>query len=232
MILETWIMPLISSGGGGLSQLSILRLLRLLRLTRMARLMRSVPELLTLIKGIVAATRSVGSALMLLIIFTYVFAIVFTGVYRELEPLPDDFDPDEMCEDVNMLDQDELSEQCRRSALLGCFGDMPKSMFTLLVNGTLLDDLTYVVYALLGHSQLMVWVLILFILLSCFTVFNMLIGVLCEVISATSEGERLMLARGKLTETPQEVFNKIDVNQNGTISKKEFDGMCLDKAVL
>merc|ERR1719281_2244367 len=113
MILETWIMPIMDGGGGGLSSLSILRLLRLLRLTRMVRIMRSVPELLILIKGIVAATRSVGSAMMLLIIFTYVFAIIFTGVYRELEPLPDDFDPDEMCEDVNMLDQDEVSEQCR-----------------------------------------------------------------------------------------------------------------------
>merc|ERR1719393_558322 len=100
-------------GGGGTGNLSILRLLRLLRLTRMARLMRSVPELLTLIKGIVAATRSVGSALTLLIIFTYVFAIIFTGVYRGLPPLPDDFDADEMCEDVSFLDQDPVSEQCR-----------------------------------------------------------------------------------------------------------------------
>merc|ERR1719387_2770692 len=118
MILETWIMPLISSGGGGLSQLSILRLLRLLRLSRMARLMRSVPELLTLIKGIVAATRSVGSALVLLIIETYVFAIIFTGVYRDLKFQ----DPDELTED--------------ESFLLENFGTMPASIFTLLVNGT------------------------------------------------------------------------------------------------
>merc|ERR1719313_1380188 len=121
MILETWILPALATGGGGGMplDLSVLRLLRLLRLTRMVRLMRSVPELLTLIKGIVAATRSVGSAMMLLIIFTYVFAIIFTGVYRELEALPEDFDADEMCEDVSFLDQDPVSEQCRRDALLG-----------------------------------------------------------------------------------------------------------------
>merc|ERR1719504_611801 len=83
MILETWIMPLVASGGGGLSQLSILRLLRLLRLTRMARLMRSVPELLTLIKGIVAATRSVFSTMVLLILTTYVFGIIFTQAFKD-----------------------------------------------------------------------------------------------------------------------------------------------------
>ena len=43
---------------GSLGTFTLLRLLRLLRLTRMVRLMRKIPELLTLIKGIVAAARS------------------------------------------------------------------------------------------------------------------------------------------------------------------------------
>eukprot|EP00392_Amoebophrya_sp_AT5.2_P012611 g12718.t1 len=82
MILETWIMPLVQGpkGGGegsGTGSLAILRLLRLIRLTRLVRLMRSVPELLTLLKGISTATKAVGSTLLLLFIALYVFAIIF-----------------------------------------------------------------------------------------------------------------------------------------------------------
>lgn len=48
-----------------------------MRLTRMVRLMRSVPELLTLLKGISAATKAVNCTLFLLLICLYVFGIVF-----------------------------------------------------------------------------------------------------------------------------------------------------------
>jgi len=41
-----------------------LRLIRLARLSRLLRLLRSVPELLILIKGMVAAMRSVGFVLL------------------------------------------------------------------------------------------------------------------------------------------------------------------------
>merc|ERR1719456_2139463 len=99
-------------GGGPPSNLSILRLLRLLRLTRMARLMRSVPELLTLIKGMVAATRSVSSTLVLLIGLMYIFGIVF-------------------------------AQNFKTSPLYDQFGNIPRSMLTLFVNGTLLDNLTW-----------------------------------------------------------------------------------------
>merc|ERR1719324_1789110 len=91
-----------------------LRLLRLLRLTRMARLMRSFPDLLTLVKGMLAATRSVGSTLLLLLIFNYVFAIIFTGQLKNHE------DP----------------------AFQEYWGSLFSSMFTLILAGTLLDDIT------------------------------------------------------------------------------------------
>merc|ERR1719324_1243414 len=91
-----------------------LRLLRLLRLTRMARLMRSFPDLLTLVKGMIAATRSVGSTLLLLMIFNYVFAIIFTGQLKNHE------DPE----------------------FIGYWGTLFSSMFTLILAGTLLDDIT------------------------------------------------------------------------------------------
>merc|ERR1719375_2761988 len=115
MIGESWIMPLAmpASSGGGMGDASMLRLLRLLRLTRMARLFRSVPELLTLLKGMAAATRSVFSTLALLILLTYVFGIIFKqqseGAGEEVEEL---------------------------------FGTILEAMWNLLLSGTLLDNIT------------------------------------------------------------------------------------------
>merc|ERR1719316_1573194 len=119
MIMETWMMPLMMGDGegGGAGSLSILRLLRLLRLTRMVRLMRAVPELVTLIKGMAKAARSVASTLLLLIIVLYIFAIIFTG----------------------MLGKETAANcsQCRPF-----FAGISKSMITLFLAGTLLDDVT------------------------------------------------------------------------------------------
>jgi hypothetical protein len=219
MVFETWVMPLItliqgggSGGGGAMGNLSILRLLRLLRLTRMARLMRSFPELMVLIKGIIAATRSVGATLVLLVIFTYVFAIIFTGQYKGIADQEGATENDEMLQDY--------------------FGSMGHSMFTLIITGTLLDDLTTLAYVLLDDSQIMLWVLIIFILMSSFTVLNMLIGILCEVVSATAEGEKIKGAEAQVRETLEDVFDDIDEDRSGQVSKKEFDAMLENETVV
>ena len=51
-------------------------MVRLLRLARMTRLLRALPELVTLIKGMIVATRAVGCCMLLLVLLIYVFAIV------------------------------------------------------------------------------------------------------------------------------------------------------------
>merc|ERR1719276_14784 len=59
------------------SNMSVLELAKLVRLTRMARmvrLLRALPELMVLIKGLAAATRSVFFTFCLLAIIVYVFA--------------------------------------------------------------------------------------------------------------------------------------------------------------
>jgi voltage-gated sodium channel len=218
MIFETWVMPLITliagggGGGGAMGNLSILRLLRLLRLTRMARLMKSFPELMVLIKGIKAATQSVAATLVLLIIFTYVFAIIFTGQYKGIADLPGATENDEALQDY--------------------FGSMPLSMFTLIIGGTLLDDLTTLAYALLENSQIMLWALIVFILLANFTVLNMLIGILCSVATATAEGEKVNQAEATVREVLEDVFDDIDADKSGQVSENEFMEMLKNEKVM
>merc|ERR1740123_1249566 len=168
MVLETWVMTIVSifsAGGanGALGNASILRVARLLRLSRMARmarLLRAMPELMILIKGMVAAMRSVFFTLFLLVIIMYVFAIAFTQVCDETD-----------------IGQDK-------------FKTVPQSMYTLLLYGTLLDDVGYLSNKLGKESFILTTMFFFFVLLAALTVMNMLIGVLCEVVSAVAATER------------------------------------------
>merc|ERR1711964_60178 len=69
------------------------------------------------------------------------------------------------------------------------------------------------------------WAMLIFILLASVTVLNMLIGVICEVVSATAaaEEEKSLVSevRGRLNK----VYASIDTSGDGKISKDEFDGM-------
>ena len=157
--------------------------------------MRSVPERLTLAKGMVAATWSVLSTLVLLIVLMYVFGITFASTYSGREEFKD------------------------------IFGPVGSSMLVLFVTGTLLDGLTNVMRRVLDRSQAMVWVFTVHILAASFTVLNMLIGVLCEIVSTTAQDEvddvttkdgKAMLVR---------VFKEVDKDGSGMISKIEFEQM-------
>merc|ERR1711879_498385 len=100
---------------GGLGNTSILRIARLLRLSRMARmarLLRAMPELMILIKGMMAACRSVLFTLLLLIILMYIFGIMF----RQLVPL------------------DSIAGG-------KYFPSVGASMFSLLIHGAFIDNL-------------------------------------------------------------------------------------------
>lgn len=82
MVLETWIFPVFWLITGlnvlqGVNSVSILRMFRLLRLTRIAKMMHAVPEMMILIKGMIASVRSVCVTSCLLGIMTYVFAVIF-----------------------------------------------------------------------------------------------------------------------------------------------------------
>jgi len=85
MIIETWLIPVSilvsqsdsSSGLGNASILRMFRMVRLIRISRMVRLLKAIPELVILVKGIRAATRSVSVFFLLWLIIIYVFAIVF-----------------------------------------------------------------------------------------------------------------------------------------------------------
>jgi len=205
MVLETWVMTAVmvvshGVGGAGMGDASILRTARLLRLSRMcrmARLFRAMPELLILIKGMMAAMRSVFFTLCLLVIVLYVFGIALTQLVG-----------------VSVLNADGKPY----------FGTVPGSMYTLLLDGTLMDGVGPCVKALGNESYLFAFVFYVFVLLGGVTVMNMLIGVLCEVVQGVAVTEREILTVASVKATIQKVMREsgLDKDSDGKISREEF----------
>mmetsp|Transcript_64950 Transcript_64950/g.186640 ORF Transcript_64950/g.186640 Transcript_64950/m.186640 type:complete len:751 (-) Transcript_64950:97-2349(-) len=202
MVMETWVLScvMIASGSAGLEGLgnaSILRMARLARLTRMvrmARLLRAMPELMILIKGIAAATRSVFFTLCLLCLLLYIFGIAFTQLTEKSEV--GDF----------------------------YFPNVPASMYTLLMCGTLMDNIGEPLKQLGDLSFFFAALYLLFVLLATITVMNMLIGVLCEVVSAVAATEKESLTVSFLHGQLKSVMKTsgLDKDNDGRISKQEF----------
>mmetsp|Transcript_95663 Transcript_95663/g.275643 ORF Transcript_95663/g.275643 Transcript_95663/m.275643 type:complete len:663 (+) Transcript_95663:105-2093(+) len=204
MVAETWVMTSImlmsgGGGGGGLGNASILRMARLMRLSRMARmarLLRALPELLMLIKGIAAAMRSVLMSLILLGIITYVFGIAFKQL---------------------------VGDAARAGSGRVYFGTVATAMHTLLLEGALLDGTGSLVKALSRESLVYVVVLYFYVMLAALTVMNMLVGVLCEVVSDVNATEKDQ-ARAPQVESQLRTLlpRSLDANCDGVISREEF----------
>jgi voltage-gated sodium channel len=218
MVSETWVMTVffVIVGGSGsvvLGNAAILRLLRLLRLSRLARMLRSMPELMILIKGMVSAMRSLFFTMCLLFILIYVFAIA-------LKQLASDTFPGERF-----------------------FPTIPAAMHTLLLHGTFLDNLEVVCNLLGGKlvspdpamkpgSPVILLVFFVFVAMAALMVMNMLIGVLCEVVSAVASIEKEEMLVSFVRSRMQAVVQSLDENGDLMISKKEFAQILVSEPAL
>eukprot|EP00434_Breviolum_minutum_P043275 symbB.v1.2.038570.t1/scaffold5948.1/size22232/2 len=206
MVAETWVMNIVilsmasaSGAGNVLGDASILRVFRLLRLTRllrMARLIRMVPELLIMVKAVASAARSVGFTLILLGICLYVFAIAFRAIL----------------EDTTVGNN--------------YFRNVPLSMHSLFMHGTFLDSVSDLMDEMLSDSPFGFGLMYIFIIMSAVTIMNMLIGVLCEVITAVADAEKEALQVSWTTEVLQQCLQAgADTNNDGCIDLDEFQHM-------
>jgi len=201
MVFETWVMTaftLVSGGasaaGGGMGNASILRLFRLLRLsrmTRMVRLLRRMPELVILVKSMVAAIRSLVFTFCLLFVMLYIFGMTFR----------------------------QLANQSLAEAY---FSSLPHAMYTLLIHGTFLDSLSTVVEVIASQSRICALIFWVFVVLSSLTVMNMLIGILCEVVSAVSATDREAMLVTFVKEKMRHFLRELDENKNEQISASEL----------
>jgi uncharacterized membrane protein (GlpM family) len=156
-------------------------------------MLRSLPELMILIKGMVTAMKSVSYVMALLVLITYVFAIAFTQLAVGTETIGDDF-----------------------------FANISLSMYSLVIYATLLDDLAYFTDSLRFEMWPLLVLSFVYIILAAWTVMNMLIGVLCEVVSAVADSERESIRTETLCDQMRAVINSLDADNNQLLSYKEF----------
>jgi len=166
MVSEDWILLIVAGLANTRAKLplentSILRLLRLLRLARLMRMLRSIPELMMLVKAMLIAITSVLYVMGLLVVVTYIAGIACTQL------------------SVETVDARELY-----------FLNVPHSMYSLIIYATLLDNLADFCNAVRAESIPVLIVVFIFMFAACLTLMNMLLGVLCEVISEVAGNER------------------------------------------
>jgi len=197
MVMETWVMLIIIAAMGGgespMGNVGILRLFRLLRLSRLLRMLRSLPELMILIKGMITAMTSVFYVMCLLLIITYVFAIAFTQLAVGTESIGDTY-----------------------------FANVSLSMYSLLIHATFLDDLAGFMNDLRAEMWPLLIIALVFIYFAALTVMNMLIGVLCEVVSAVAATEKEEILAFTVKEQLSSIAESLDQNFDGKISYTEF----------
>merc|ERR1719316_1559767 len=97
-------------------------------------------------------------------------------------------------------------------------------MASLLLRGTL-PDVADMVYDVSEEQLLLGIALLVFILFASLTVMNMLVGVLCEVVSVVSSVEKEQLTVNYVKQRLFTMFEEWDEDGSMTISKAEFQRM-------
>eukprot|EP00930_Biecheleria_cincta_P022878 TRINITY_DN16618_c0_g1_i1.p1 TRINITY_DN16618_c0_g1~~TRINITY_DN16618_c0_g1_i1.p1 ORF type:complete len:559 (+),score=111.42 TRINITY_DN16618_c0_g1_i1:25-1701(+) len=222
---------LLVSGDDGSSPLgnaSALRLLRLLRLSRLVRMLRSMGELMILIKGIVTASMSVFYVMCLQLMLTFVFGITFTMLSVES---PDNQNCVEVLVNTTngmITERQECTSKYEEPIGETFFPNVWHAMFTLLIHATFGDDLAYFMDAIRHQNWPLLIPAIIFISLAQLTLMNMLVGVLCEVVSDVANEEKATRQQDKMEEDMQAMLSSLDENQDDWISYQEFSRL-MDK---
>jgi len=222
MVLETWILPIITlamGGGGDSGSLSSLSALRITRLSRMVRLSRSVPELRTLVKSMISGLKATLTILIFLVMILWLFAIIFTTQLACVPPFDGAEEGDETCPPNFDLDDGAGN----RGHL---FGSVGSSMMTLFTNGVLGDNLYQTLDIIKGEGKLsdliMWWLFSGFFTLTALTLLNMLIGVLIDNIAQTAKGEESSMWEEEFKLCMENAFDKIDKDHSGTVTVQEW----------
>jgi len=145
-------------------------------------------------QGVKVASRAVGSALLMLVALIYVFGIILFIILKTEE----------------------------EALVAHCFRKLGVTMWTLLIDGVFLDGIGLLSRALMDSNQYFsTFLLLLFVLLSALTVMNMLIGVLCEVVSQVASAEKEDIAIRMVKDNLLELLRELDEDGSGELSRNE-----------
>jgi len=152
-----------------------------------------------IVRAIFAALRSVVFALVLLLGLVYIFGLIFTQAMNGAESEPGSLQYDS-------------------------FRSLPHTMHTLLMLGALPDQ-AEMVTDIAGVSWALYPVMLLYVFLASLTIMNMLIGILCEVVSVVSQVEKEELLIKRVEMTLASFMEHADEDESRTICQQEFVGL-------
>jgi voltage-gated sodium channel len=199
----------------------LFRMLRSMRLLRLLRSLRLFRQLRILWMSFVAGMVALCWACVLLLLFTFIFAVFLTDVLNSAPPGKGELM-------IFVPDQNEFVSIY--------FGSVGRSMLTLFQVCTLenwADGLMRPAEAIVPGLQ---WVFIAYVILISIGLTNMIIGVFCEQCSATSFADaeyRRAIAEVEFVdqlEELRELFSGYDTrgNEDGTITMDEFEELSKD----
>ena len=195
--------------------LSSLRILRLVRLVRLVRVFRSFRELWLIVSALMSSMETLAWVGVLLVGLLYVAGIFVTSQVGH----SDQFSGPSY--DGSIWPKDTY------------FGSVPRSMLTLWQVATLDDWAEGVARHVIFRQPFMALFFILFILMTTFGVFNILVGVIVENTKglASSEArhheERLQAEEKRSAiQALRRVFELSDSDKSGTLSRQEFQIAC------
>jgi len=205
-VLEAWIAPVIDlfmrldsdgnqTGNSFSVHIKSAAILRTCRLLRLSRLAHMIPEVNTLWRGVSASMRTVVLTVALLLVALYVFGVIFKVQGEQT--------------DVEILREE--------------FATVSTSMWTLLLRCTLLDSPSATLRPLLDESTFMAGLFVFVIFISNCVLMNMLIGILVTVVHGVFQAERERHETNALRRSITELLECFDRNDDGNISKDEFD---------
>jgi hypothetical protein len=139
--------------------------------------------------------RSVLSTLFLLLAAVYVFGIVFR---EQLHGRPE---------------------------VEGKFDTVTDSMWFLLLQGALADEITEIAEKIKDASNLMTVLFGVFVLTSHITLLNMLVGVLVEVVSQVSSAHKERTDIRLIKDALTDVITSMDSDDDGTITRSEYENL-------
>lgn len=201
--------------------LSILRILRLLRLIRVLRLFRALKRFVLILTGIYDALKATCWVGALMFICIYVSAIFCTTLigrgpvqqYPGYTTVDSEMDENEVVANFNPY---------------MCFGSMSRSMLTLF-NIAILTEWPEIVRPVGEKQPFMIVFFVLFSLLVCYGVMNVIIGMIVESViehskqMATLSVELDRSAKLQKLEDISKLSHLIDTNRDGKISLQEME---------
>eukprot|EP00930_Biecheleria_cincta_P083407 TRINITY_DN7298_c1_g1_i1.p1 TRINITY_DN7298_c1_g1~~TRINITY_DN7298_c1_g1_i1.p1 ORF type:complete len:747 (-),score=143.25 TRINITY_DN7298_c1_g1_i1:38-2278(-) len=199
MVFETWIMFAVAAAGLGSGAFSfdptLLRMLRLVRITRIARITRLLREL----PEIMILLKCIGVATRSVFFCTVLLlAVVYIFAIAMTQLAEGDFKKD-------------------------YWPSLVASMETLLFTGVFADGIYELASRCFKEHVLFGFTLCAFMVCAPMTIMNMLVGVLVEVVGIVAAAEQEAGVSAVVVEQLNTAMSKLDENNDGNISKDEFN---------